>query len=453
MTVQEVKTRKAELKMAAMLANHNLPLAVTDHLGPLMKECFKDSPTAQDYTCARTKTSCLINKVLAPHYQNALVMLMRENPYTIITDGSNDTGREKMNPLTVRVFDVNRVAHRFLDMCTTSGTRSGTAELIFQKIDATLQNHKIPWCNCIGLSRQCSREHRTTQFNRIKSSAKQPQCLCTWLPVSYFTQHCKASLTFTEVSHFDLEDVVVDVGFWFKGSTNRKGFLAEFCELFESEYLEVLQHASVRWLSLETCVTRILRLYEPLASYFQSTEGNQPRLKRLQGAFSDPMTEVYLLFYQATIPAFTSLNLLFQRQHPSIFVLQDEMITFIRKLCSKFLLPTVLQTHLKPQDIPYVDKENHLPGYKLNVGFITRVRLNHLLDAGDITAQKVELFHTASLNFFVKAVEYALQRLPLSEPLLKHARFLDVRQRAECGVEDACVYSLCNLTLLFMFYR
>ncbi|KAK1906850.1 4-hydroxy-tetrahydrodipicolinate synthase [Dissostichus eleginoides] len=137
-------------------------------------------------------------------------MLMRENLYTIITDGSNYTGREKMNPLTVRV---NRVAHRFLDMCTTSGTRSDNAA----------------------------------------------------------------------VSHFDLEDVVVDVGFWFKGSTNRKGFLAEFCELFESEYLEVLQHASVRWLSLETCVTHILRLYEPLASYFQSTEGNQPRLKRLQG--------------------------------------------------------------------------------------------------------------------------------------------------------------------------
>lgn len=35
--------------------------------------------------------------------------------------------------------------------------------------------------------------------------------------------------------------------------------------------MEILQHVSVRWLSLETCVTRILRLYEPLASYFKST--------------------------------------------------------------------------------------------------------------------------------------------------------------------------------------
>ena len=44
----------------------------------------------------------------------------------------------------------------------------------------------------------------------------------------------------------------------------------EFCELHEAEYMEVLLHVSVRWLSLERCVTRILRLYEPLASYFKS---------------------------------------------------------------------------------------------------------------------------------------------------------------------------------------
>lgn len=34
------------------------------------------------------------------------------------------------------------------------------------------------------------------------------------------------------------------------------------------------------------------------------------------------------------------------------------MIKIIQKLCSKFILPTVLH---KPQAIPYVDKENHLP--------------------------------------------------------------------------------------------
>ncbi|KAK0156303.1 hypothetical protein N1851_000387 [Merluccius polli] len=41
--------------MTAGLVVHNVPLAFADHLGPLLKDCFGDSKTAQDYRCARTK--------------------------------------------------------------------------------------------------------------------------------------------------------------------------------------------------------------------------------------------------------------------------------------------------------------------------------------------------------------------------------------------------------------
>ncbi len=87
-----LQTRRAEVKVVVSMVEHNVLFAVADHFSPLLKECFKDSPTAQNYKCARTKTSCIINEAVAPHFRKELVMKKRTNPFTLITDGSNDTG-------------------------------------------------------------------------------------------------------------------------------------------------------------------------------------------------------------------------------------------------------------------------------------------------------------------------------------------------------------------------
>ena len=46
---------------------------------------------------------------------------MKEDPYALCTDGSNDEGLVKLNPLLVRVFDINEgeVVPQLLDMCTS----------------------------------------------------------------------------------------------------------------------------------------------------------------------------------------------------------------------------------------------------------------------------------------------------------------------------------------------
>ncbi|KAF3842654.1 hypothetical protein F7725_001503, partial [Dissostichus mawsoni] len=119
----ETQTRRAEVKVAMTMLQHNIPLAFSDHLSPLFKECFPDSKIAQKYSSARTKTIAIINKCVAPYLMDELVKNLCDQPFSLATDGSNDTG-----------------------------TSCGTAEAIFNKMNEVLEGHSIPWANCVALA-------------------------------------------------------------------------------------------------------------------------------------------------------------------------------------------------------------------------------------------------------------------------------------------------------------
>lgn len=61
---------RAEVKVANFIVEHNLPFAITDHLSPLIHDIFPDSQIAKRYACARTKTTCMLNLAIAPHFQS-----------------------------------------------------------------------------------------------------------------------------------------------------------------------------------------------------------------------------------------------------------------------------------------------------------------------------------------------------------------------------------------------
>ena len=68
-------------------------------------------------------------------------------------DSSNDNGLQKMNPLNVRIFDIQRgcVTTQLLDICLTSRRDGGTAAAIFEKIDEKRPKIKSPGLTVLGL--------------------------------------------------------------------------------------------------------------------------------------------------------------------------------------------------------------------------------------------------------------------------------------------------------------
>lgn len=138
-------------------------------------------------------------------------------------------------------------------------------------------------------------------------------------------------------------------------------------------------------MSLEKAVHRILQLYESLKSYFNSEDESQARFGRLFSAFSDPMVEIYLLFYQSVLPTFTHLNLLLQREDPNIYLVADEIRAFLQKLLSKFVKLRAIKACDDITAIDFLNSENQLDNSTIIIGLLTRQCLRRLLEEGDVS--------------------------------------------------------------------
>ena len=96
----------AEIKMVLLIVHHNTFFNLSDHLTQYVKGKFKDSKVAKNFSCGRTKTAAIIN-CIGDDIKQELVKDMSQSPFSIMVDGSNDAGLEKMFPICVHIFDVN----------------------------------------------------------------------------------------------------------------------------------------------------------------------------------------------------------------------------------------------------------------------------------------------------------------------------------------------------------
>lgn len=287
--------------------------------------------------------------------------MMKNGPYSLATDGSSDNGLKKQNPLTVKIYDANlkKIKSSFLDMCLSSGR---TAEMLFQEINSCLSTLEIPWENCVAFSVD-STNTNVGQHNSIMTRVLEKndsvyfsRCQCHMV----HNASSEGAKAFTTVTGFDVEDLVVDIFYWFDRSTKRKSKLAEYTYFCDQEFRKIIKHVSTRWLSLEKAVTRILQQYASLKSYFLSEDEPVSRFKRIQTAFSNPMTEVYLMFYQSALQVFIQLNLFLQREDPLIGAVNSSLMRFIKLLSCKFVPTAVVNASISFQHL--LDTDQYLPG-------------------------------------------------------------------------------------------
>ena len=132
--------------MALLIVHHHTFFWLSDHLTPYIQSEFKGSKAAENFSCRRTKTATIVN-CLGSHYQKELISDLRSTPFSVMLDGSNDTGLAKMFPVTVRVFYIsfNRVMTKFLDMNVMEGKDVSTAAAMFKSVDDLFSKFDLHW--------------------------------------------------------------------------------------------------------------------------------------------------------------------------------------------------------------------------------------------------------------------------------------------------------------------
>lgn len=139
---------RAECLFTGFLIEHNLPLSVSDHVGPLLRKMLPKCEEAKRYVSGRTKTTAIVGE-MATEAQGAMVESLKRRVFALAVDGSNDTSSQ-LYPVvaTYYVEKCGRVESKLLCMQELRGEATGRK--IGNLVLDALRSLDIPVSNCIA---------------------------------------------------------------------------------------------------------------------------------------------------------------------------------------------------------------------------------------------------------------------------------------------------------------
>ena len=101
----EKATKKADLYIAAFVAEHNLPFALTEHIPELLTKICSDSEIAKNVKCGRTKTTSIVKNVIGRLGSKSTIDTLKTVKFSLIIDESTDLSTTKHLVMIGRYFD------------------------------------------------------------------------------------------------------------------------------------------------------------------------------------------------------------------------------------------------------------------------------------------------------------------------------------------------------------
>lgn len=423
----ESAVTRAELLFTTFLVEHNLPLACSDHSGELFRKMFPDSKIATKYGCARTKTGAVVRS-LAKSTDETLTEILKSQPFSLATDGSNDVGDTKLYPLVVSYFDVG-IGHITTVILTIQESHDNTGEGIFKLLDCELKKRDIPWENCVGFS--CDNASTMTGvtkgvssfMSKVNENIHVQGCACHLV-------HLAAQKGCGGLKNINVEQFLIDIYYYLQKSSKRKHILKMCQKVFGEKPHKILKYVSTRWLSLLQSIDRILEQWNPLKMYFCETDHDMTgsKFQKVKEQFEDPSTKLYLLFLSSIIPLFNSLNVFLQQENPVIHQLHSKLNSFFVDVIVRFVkASSVPQSEKDLFQMKFASIKLQKSDAELVIGAKSRAYMKEV----NFSEEKLKLFYADVRTFYTRICEYIAKKWPVKTQFLEHIEVADVCKRKE----------------------
>lgn len=149
--------------------------------------------------------------------------------------------------------------------------------------------------------------------------------------------------------------------------------------------------------------------------------------------FVDPLTEVYLLFYQYALQQIVVFRLFLQREEPMVYLIEVGMESILRMLLVKFCTVKSIKESASLLDVDFADADNLLDVENVQIGFTTKQKLRKLENDVDISTKQKQTFLHAACGFYVECAKYVIKTFRFNDLLLMHSRFINFEKRLEAS--------------------
>ena len=138
----------------------------------------------------------------------------------------------------------------------------------------------------------------------------------------------------------DLDQFAIDLHFFFKLSAARREDCSKTSEITDITAIYMLKHCTMRWLSIELVLVRIIEQYTNLNEYFlkilpkqknfKKDIANTARYKRIVNILKCETSLPFMTFVVYTTSEFRDFMLTFQTDAPMIHILHSKMMSLFK---------------------------------------------------------------------------------------------------------------------------